>query len=57
VFELIGGGEDFQVLETVPGSADERSLELAEEFFGGFGAVLVQAVDPAACDPGQEIRS
>ena len=55
VFELVGGGEDFQVVQAVAGSADEGALELAEEFFGGFGAVLVEGVGPAAGDPGQEV--
>ena len=55
VFELVRGGEDFQVLQAVPGFAEEGALELAEQFLGGFGAVLVQRLGPAAADPGQEV--
>ena len=56
VFELFGGREDLQVLESVAGFADEGALELAQEFLGGFGAVLVQRVGPAPGHPGQEVR-
>ena len=56
VFELFGGREDLQVLESVAGFADEGALELAQEFLGGLGAVLVQRVGPAPGDPGQEVR-
>ena len=55
MFELVRGGEDFQVLQAVPGFAEEGALELAEQFLGGFGAVLVQRLGPAAADPGQEV--
>ena len=56
VFELFGGGEDFEVLQAVAGPAEERALELAEDLLGGFGAVLVDGVGPAPGDPGQEVR-
>ena len=56
MFELFGGREDLQVLESVAGFADERALELAQEFLGGLGAVLVQRIGPAPGHPGQEIR-
>ena len=39
----------------MPGAADEGALELAQQLLGGFGAVLVQRVGPAAGDPGQEV--
>ncbi|BCW70378.1 hypothetical protein NicSoilB8_14220 [Arthrobacter sp. NicSoilB8] len=52
MFELVCGGEDFQVVQAVPGFPDERALKPAECLFGGFGAVLVQGLDPAPGDPG-----
>ncbi|GIU54989.1 hypothetical protein NicSoilC12_07380 [Arthrobacter sp. NicSoilC12] len=55
MFELVRDGEDFQVLQAVPGFAEEGALELAELFLGGLGAVLVQRLGPAAGDPGQEV--
>jgi hypothetical protein len=55
VFILVGGGEDFQVVEAMAGFADERALGVAESFFGGFGAVGVEGVGPAAGDAGQEV--
>ena len=56
MFELFGGREDLQVLESVAGFADEGALELAQEFFGGLGAVLVQRVGPGPGHAGEEVR-
>ena len=55
VFVLVGGGEDFQVVEAAAGSAGEGALAVAEFFFGGFGAVLVDGVGPAVGDAEQEV--
>jgi hypothetical protein len=55
VFVLVGCGEDFQVVESAAGLAEERALTLAEFVFGGFGAVLVDRVGPAAGDAGEEV--
>ena len=55
VFELFGGREDLDVVQAVAPAADEGALELAQQFLGGFGAVLVDRVGPAAGDPGQEV--
>ena len=52
---MVGGGEDFEVVESVAGSAEERALAVAEVFFGGFGAVLVDGVGPAVGDAGEEV--
>ncbi len=52
---MVGGGEDFQAVEAVAGFADERALGVAEGFFGGFGAVGVEGVCPAAGDAGEEV--
>ena len=53
---MFGGGEDFQVVESVAASAaEERALDVAEGFFGGFGAVLVDVVDPAFGHCGDEV--
>ncbi|GAB2743021.1 hypothetical protein GCM10027038_46610 [Arthrobacter bambusae] len=56
MFVLFGGGVDLHVLQAVFGAAQERALVVAEGFFGGFRAVLVDRLDPAPGDPGQEIR-
>jgi hypothetical protein len=56
VFVLVGGGEDFEVVQAVAGFADERALGVAEGFFAGFGAVGVDGVGPAAGDAGEEVR-
>ncbi|CAI3799887.1 hypothetical protein NKCBBBOE_02444 [Pseudarthrobacter sp. MM222] len=37
------------------GFADEGALELAEQFLGGFGAVLVDCVGPAPGDADEEV--
>ena len=55
VFVLVGGGEDFEVVESAAGSAEEDALAVAEVFFGGFGAVLVDDVGPAVGDAGEEV--
>ena len=55
VFVLVGGGEDFEVVESAAGAAEEGALAVAEFFFGGFGAVLVDGVGPAVGDAGQEV--
>src|SRR5215207_8433022 len=55
VFELVGGGEDFQVVQAAAGAADERALAVAEFLFAGFGAVLVDRVGPVFGDAGEEI--
>ena len=55
VFVLVGGGEDFEVVEAAAGAAEEGALAVAEFFFGGFGAVLVDGVGPAVGDAGQEV--
>jgi hypothetical protein len=56
VFVLVGGGEDFEVVQAVAGFADECALGVAEGFFAGFGAVGVDGVGPAAGDAGEEVR-
>ena len=55
VFVLVGGGEDFEVVQAVAGFADEGALGVAEGFFTGFGAVGVDGVGPAAGDAGEEV--
>jgi len=55
VFKLVGCGEDFQVVESAAGWADEGALPLVEFVFGGFGAVLVDRFGPAAGDAGEEV--
>lgn len=55
VFVLVGGGEDFEVVESAAGAALEGALAVAEVFFGGFGAVLVDGVGPAVGDAGEEV--
>jgi hypothetical protein len=55
VFVLVGGGEDFEVVEAVAGFADECALGVAECFFCWFGAVGVDGVGPAAGDAGEEV--
>ena len=55
VFVLVGGGEDFEVVESAAGAAEEGALAVAEFFFGWFGAVLVDGVGPAVGDAGQEV--
>ena len=55
VFELFGGREDLDVVQAVAPAADEGALELTQQLLGGFGAVLVDRVGPAAGDPGQEV--
>ena len=45
VFVLVGGGEDFEVVQAAAGAAEEGALAVAEFFFGGFGAVLVDEVE------------
>ncbi len=52
---MVGGGEDFEVMEAVAGFADEGALGVVEGFFGGFGAVGVDGVGPAAGDAGEEV--
>ena len=55
VLELVRGGENFQMMQPVPGFADEDALEPAQRLLRGLGPVLVQGLDPAPGDPGQEI--
>ncbi|MCB5283462.1 hypothetical protein BJQ89_03231 [Arthrobacter sp. ES1] len=38
------------------GFADKGALELAEQFFGGFGTVLINRIGPASGHAGQEVR-
>ncbi len=52
---MVGGGEDFEVVEAAAGAAEEGALAVAEFFFGGFGAVLVDGVGPAVGDAGEEV--
>ena len=52
---MFGGREDLDVVQAVAPAADEGALELAQQLLGGFGAVLVDRVGPAAGDPGQEV--
>ncbi|GAA3314315.1 hypothetical protein GCM10017710_20760 [Arthrobacter ramosus] len=54
-FELVRGGEDFQMMQAAAGFADERSLAVAQFFLAGFGSVLVDGIDPAFGHPGDEI--
>ena len=54
-FELVGCGEDFQVLQSAVCPADEGTLALAQFLLAGFLAVLVQGVRPAFGDPNQEV--
>lgn len=55
VFVLVGGGEDFEVVESAAGAALEGALAVAEVFFAGFGAVLVDGVGQAVGDAGEEV--
>ncbi|CAH0272341.1 hypothetical protein SRABI83_03683 [Arthrobacter sp. Bi83] len=52
---MVGGGEDFQVVEAAAGPAREGALAVAEFFFAGFGAVLIDGVGPAVGDAEQEV--
>ena len=52
---MVGCGEDFEVVESAAGAAEEGALAVAEVFFGGFGAVLVDGVGPAVGDAGEEV--
>lgn len=52
---MLGCGEDFDVVEAAVGAAEEGALAVAVFFFAGFGAVLVDGVDPAAGDAGEEV--
>ncbi len=54
-FALVRGREDFDVLESAAGLAEEHTLAAAEFFLGRFGPVLVDPLDPAPGDPGQQI--
>ncbi|MDR6559262.1 hypothetical protein J2809_003640 [Arthrobacter pascens] len=55
MFVLVGGGEDFEVVEAAAGAAEEGALAVAEFFFGWFGAVLVDGIGPAVGDAGEEV--
>ena len=55
VFVLVGCGEDFHVVQSAAGRAEEGALPLAEFVFGRFGAVLVDRFSPAAGDAGEEV--
>ncbi len=55
MFELFGGRVDLEVVQAVAAAADEGALELAQQFLGGLGAVLVQRVGPAAGDADEEV--
>ncbi len=52
---LVRGREDFDVLQAAAGLAEEHALAAAEFFLGRFRPVLVDPLDPAPGDPGQEI--
>ena len=54
-FELVGGGVDFEVVQAAAFVVEEDALAVAEVFFAGFGAVLVEGVDPAVGDAGEEV--
>ena len=55
VFELVGRGEDFQMLQSAVCPPYEGALALAQFLLAGFLAVLVQGVRPPFGDPGQEV--
>ncbi len=52
---MVRGREDFDVLQAAAGLAEEHTLAAAEFFLGWFGPVLVDPLDPAPGDPGQQI--
>jgi hypothetical protein len=54
-FVLVGGGADFEVVEAAAFGVEEDALAVAEVFFGRFGAVLVEGVDAAVGDAGEEV--
>ncbi len=54
-FALVRGREDFQVVESAAGRAEEHALAAAEFFLGRLRTVLVDRVGPAAGDPGEEV--
>jgi hypothetical protein len=54
-FVLVGGGADFEVVEAAAFVVEEDALAVAEVFFGRFGAVLVEGVDAAVGDAGEEV--
>lgn len=55
MFVLVCGGKDLESVQTMAGSADERSLGVAKGFFAGFGAVGVDGLGPALCQAGHEV--
>jgi hypothetical protein len=54
-FVLVGGGADFEVVEAAAFGVEEDALAVVEVFFGRFGAVLVEGVDAAVGDAGEEV--
>ncbi|MDP9693312.1 UNVERIFIED_ORG: hypothetical protein J2X79_000849 [Arthrobacter globiformis] len=54
-FVLVGGGADFEVVEAASFVVEEDALAVAEVFFGRFGAVLFEGVDPVVGDAGEEV--
>lgn len=54
---LFSGREDFDVVQSVTASTpEEGTLDLSEDFLGGFGSVVVDYINPACSHFSDEVR-